>query len=204
MTYSFASLSGEYTRRLGDMVINADQLTECMERAKVILERANEHDQGQVTAATGVPKIWWIASFERESSSNYTTSPAQGDPINRPSTHIPRGLGPYANWFDAAIEAYRLDHFDKIGKGNWTWEMACYKGESFNGFGPRNHGRATGYLWSWSNQYNGGKYVRDGVWSSSAVDGQCGMIPLMKCLLQLDSSLRLDSDAPSTWNLATS
>jgi lysozyme family protein len=199
MTYSFVNLTGEYTRRLAAMIINADQLAECEARAKIILERANAHDQGQVTAATGVSKLWWIASFEREGSSNYTTSPAQGDPINKKSTHIPRGLGPYENWYDAAIEAYHIDHLDRVGEGNWTWERACYEGEAFNGFGPRNHGRATGYLWSWSNQYTGGKYIRDNVWGSSAVDQQCGMIPLMRCLLKLDPSLHLENDVPDSW-----
>jgi lysozyme family protein len=194
--FTFASLEGEYTHRLSAMKINEDQQAELNVRARIILARANKNDQGQVTTATGVPKLWWIASFELESSSDYSTSPAQGDPWDRVSMHVPRGRGPFKNWFSAAIDAYDLDGLNKVGAENWTWERACYEGELFNGFGPRQHGRSTGYLWSWSNQYTGGKYVSDGIWSSSAVDRQCGMIPLMVALLALDPTLALRNPYP--------
>ena|SRR3984957_1064585 len=194
---TFAALTGEYTRRLIAMKINEDQQEELTARVKVILTRATAHDQGQVTAATGIPKLWWMASFERESSSDYSTNPAQGDPWDRKSTHVPRGMGPYENWYSAAIAAYDMSGLNKVGAENWTWEQGCYRGEAFNGFGPRQHGRATGYLWSWSNQYNGGKYIADGIWSSSAVDQQCGMIPLMVEMLRQDPSLALVNPYPT-------
>jgi Putative peptidoglycan binding domain len=81
------------------------------------------------------------------------------------------------------------------GEGQWTWPRACYEGELFNGFGPRAHGRHTGYLWSWTNIYTGGKYVADGKWDPDAQDQQCGMAPMMAALLRLDGALAL-ADAP--------
>jgi hypothetical protein len=52
-------------------------------------------------------------------------------------------------------------------------------------------GRKTGYLWSGSNIYTGGKYVSDGVWSSSAEDEQLGIVPMAKRMVELDPSLDL-------------
>jgi hypothetical protein len=88
----------------------------------------------------------------------------------------------------------------------WTWPRACFEGELFNGFGPRAHGRPTGYLWSWTNIYTGGKYVADGKWDPDHVDEQCGMVPMMAALLRLSAGRSLDSslalaDAPP-WSAA--
>src|SRR5258708_6831763 len=86
------------------------------------------------------------------------------------------------------------------------------RGGAVNGFGPRAHGRHTGYLWSWTNIYTGGKYVADGKWDPDHVDEQCGMVPMMAALLSagrrmrlsagrsLDASLAL-ADAPP-WSVA--
>jgi hypothetical protein len=143
--------------------------------------------------------LWGIASFERESSSDYSRSPAQGDRWNAVSKHVPKGLGPYKCWGDSCVAAYRIDHLDEVGKSNWTWTRACYEGELYNGFGPRAHGRRTGYLWSWSSNYppHGGKYVGDNRWSPTATDQQCGMVPMMAALLKLDASLALADAFPA-------
>lgn len=196
MNYTFDALAPGYTRKLFNLELNADQAPALFARAKIILDRSYKADpDGEVTKATAVPRLWWTASFERESSSDYHTNPAQGDPWNIRAVHIPKN-GPFNSWFEAAIAAYTLDGTNKVGHGNWTWQRSCFEGEKFNGWGPRNHGRDTGYLWSWSNQYSGGKYVADGVWSPTAVDKQAGMIPLMKAMLSLDGSLALDNEYP--------
>ncbi len=183
-----------------------------------------------------MPRLWGLASFERESGSDYSRSPAQGDRWDRASVNVPRGLGPYRCWGDACVAAYRLDRLDAVagsasvppapslpspasGGGEkredaggtpalpgWPWPRACYEGELFNGFGPRAHGRHTGYLWSWTNIYTGGKYVADGKWDPDHVDEQCGMVPMMAALLRLSAGRSLDSalalaDAPP-WSVA--
>src|SRR5258708_35249376 len=75
------------------------------------------------------------------------------------------------------------------------------RGGAVNGFGPRAHGRHTGYLWSWTNIYTGGKYVADGKWDADTQDQQCGMVPMMAALLRLSAGRSLDpslalADAP--------
>ena len=74
----------------------------------------------------------------------------------------------------------------------WTPARACYEIEKFNGFGYRNHHRQvkSPYLWSFSNHYACGKYVADGRFSTDAVDAQCGAIPLLKRIMELDRTAR--------------
>src|SRR5262245_19824115 len=79
-----------------------------------------------VHTVTGIPIAWIAASFEREASSRFNLSPAQGDPWNRPSTHVPRNRGPFGSWTAAALDAYHLNGLDKVGAANWTMELCCY------------------------------------------------------------------------------
>jgi len=191
MQHPFLSLAPEYAMLLTTMKVDPGREHELVTNATRVLRLAREHaaEWAEVEKKTGVPRLWGMASFERESSSDYSRSPAQGDRWNSISTHVPRGLGPYANWGDSCVAAYGIDDLDDVGSTNWSWARACYEGELFNGFGPRAHGRHTGYLWSWTNVYMGGKYVSDGVWDPNQRDEQCGMVPMMMALHGLDRSL---------------
>jgi lysozyme family protein len=230
MQHPFSVLAPEYAALLAAMRVDPAREHELAARAAAVLELANRHrdEWAEVAGKTGVPRLWGLASFERESGSDYSRSPAQGDRWDRVSVDVPRGLGPYRCWGDACVAAYRIDRLDEVAGSAgvplastpptgtdvavderaggsstsaqtpalpWTWTRACYEGELFNGFGPRAHGRRTGYLWSWTNIYTGGKYVADGKWDPDHVDEQCGMVPMMAALLRLDSSLAL-ADAP--------
>ena len=199
MQDTFAVLSPEYAALLAVMTVSDGRRQALTRRAAKILDLAQQHasEWTEVEERTGVPRLWGIAGFERESSSDYACSPAQGDRWDEISRNVPRGLGPYRCWGDACVAAYGIDHLDAVGKSGWTWTRACYEGELFNGFGPRAHGRRTGYLWSWSNIYDGGKYVADNDWHPGEWDQQCGIVPMMAELLLLDSSLALADALPA-------
>ena len=199
MQHPYAILAPEYATLLAAMRIDPARENELAERAAMLLKLADRHrdEWAEVTARTGVPRLWGIASFERESSSDYSRSPAQGDRWDRVSVHVPKGLGPYADWGDSCVAAYCIDKLNEVGASNWTWTRACYEGELYNGFGPRAHGRHTGYLWSWTNIYTAGKYVADGKWDPDVRDQQCGMVPMMAALLHLDASLALVDALPA-------
>jgi lysozyme family protein len=199
MLHPFAALSGEYTTLLAAMTIDADRLSELQHRAAAILDIAKDHarEWEDVVARTGVPKLWGVASFERESSSDYRTSPAQGDRWDRVSVNVPRGLGPYKSWGDSCVAAYRIEHLDLVGASLWTWARACYEGELFNGFGVRAHGIHTGYLWAGTNIYARGKYTSDGKWDPAYKDKQLGMIPLMVMMQRFEPTLQLADILPA-------
>lgn len=140
---------------------------------------------------TGVP--WYVIALihEREASQNFNTQLGQGDPLGRVSTHIPRGMGPYTGpgaWERAAVDALHLDKLDKVI--DWRLEKCLYYLELYNGWGYASHGVPSAYVWAGSTVYSSGKYIADGVWSSSAVDSQAGCAPLLKCMMNLDPTIK--------------
>lgn len=202
MQHPYLTLAPEYAALLAAMRVEPAREHELADRAADVLDLAQRHgdEWAEVEDKTGVPRLWGIASFERESSSDYRCSPAQGDRWDSVSVNVPRGLGPYRCWGDACVAAYEIDHLNEVGKSAWTWTHAAYEGELYNGFGPRAHGHRTSYLWSWTSVYDGGKYIADGHWSPRATDEQCGMIPMMQALLALDAALALADALPAHVN----
>jgi len=194
MSYQFAALQAEYTALLQRMVITRPNEVDRV--ARKLIEYIDQKRYTEACNTVGVPQIVAASSFERDASSNFRDSPAQGDPWNQRSHNWPP-CGPFSSWTEAAVWAYRHEGFEKIGAANWTWERACYEEEIFNGFGPRNHGRHTGYLWAGSNIYTGGKYVSDGVWSATTFDSQLGVIPVMRRIVQLRPALDLPIKFPA-------
>ena len=179
---TFDKLQPEYASRLAAMkfihqslaVATAKQLLKNRDRFLALQEHC------------GVPALWVMPVFDRESPS-FTSYLGNGDPLKKETTHVPAGRGPFATWEDGAADALELDHVTQCPA--WTWERACYEWEVWNGFGPRNHGRPSGYLWSGTNQYQGGKYVADGVWSRGTWDQQLGCVIVAKEIAALDQEI---------------
>jgi lysozyme family protein len=145
-----------------------------------------------VQARTGVP--WYVTAVihERECSQNWAGSLAQGDPWNRVSVHVPAGRGPFASWEACAYDA--LANCAPYAARNRDWSIggALTKLEEYNGLGYAARGRPSPYIWSGTNQYVSGKYVRDGVYDPSAVDSQLGCAGLLMAMMALDPSIRFD------------
>jgi lysozyme family protein len=145
-----------------------------------------------VSAGTGVPIIVVAAIHERESDADFSTYLGNGDHLNHPSVHVPRGRGPFTGpnaWAMGAIDALTLDRLNQVT--DWSWERAVYEWLLYNGFGPLSHGKQSGYDWAGTNIYDGGKYIRDSVWDASAWDSQLGCYPVAWQMAQFDNSLQL-------------
>lgn len=147
---------------------------------KIIL---NKPDYSLVSKITNVP--WFIVGLihKMEANFNFKTHLHNGDSLNNRTVQVPRGRPiegkPPFTWLDSAIDAIRYDGLDKVE----CWDIATtlYQLEKYNGFGYRkNHPHVnTPYLWSGTNQYTCGKYIADGLWSSAAVSGQVGCVPIL-------------------------
>lgn len=197
MQHPFLSLEHEYATRLASLTIT--RKVQAHNRAVRLLQNPKVLANFKpVFEELGIPIVWMICSFERESSMDFTRSPAQGDRWDQVSTHVPRGSGPFKSFTEAAIWSYKHDGLDK-NSAPWSWTYGCWGWEKFNGFGPRDHARVSGYVFAGTDQYDppagrGGKYVSDNNWSPSAVDQQLGCVPLALELIGLDSSLAIPSD----------
>lgn len=157
---------------------------------------ANKGRYQRVEALTGVPWVVVAVIHVRESSQNFNTQLAQGDPLSRVSSHVPRGQGPYTGpnaWVNAAVRALK----DTGGPswGDWSPGGMCTFLEKYNGLGYYHMGRPSPYVWAGTNQYSSGKFVADGKYSSSAVDTQPGCVALIK---QLEAKVEEDKPAPKT------
>jgi lysozyme family protein len=180
---------------------NATKADKIMHRARELLAFKDRYVGAQTR--TGIPALWYAVINERESGSDFGTYLGNGQSLRRVTTLVPAGRGPWKTWEDGAADATTYDHVGRPGPDGWTWAWFLFKCEGWNGFGPRLHGRHTGYLWSGTQVYDtgpggGGKYVSDGVWDPSAHDTQLGVYPLARALVELDPSLDLIGPDPFT------
>ena len=151
-----------------------------------------------VSATTDVPWAVIAIIHERECSQDWTRSLAQGDPWNRVSMHVPAGRGPFMSWEAAAVDA--LVNCPPYAARNKDWSVGptLAKLEEYNGLGYAARGLPSPYLWSGTNRYKSGKYVRDGVYDPDAVDSQLGCAGLLKAMAALDPSAALALEQSSS------
>jgi lysozyme family protein len=142
-----------------------------------------------VEAKTGVPWSVIAVIHERESSQNWSRSLAQGDPWDRVSIHVPRGMGPYPNWEAAAIDSL-MNCPPYIGhQKSWSIGDTLVALEKYNGIGYATRGKPSPYLWAGTDQYISGKYVADGVYDPNKIDPQPGCANLLKAMMALDPTI---------------
>jgi len=149
-----------------------------------------------VEAKTGVP--WFVIAVihMRESSQNWGSSLAQGDPINRVSTHVPRGRGPFPTWEAAAIDAL-VDCGPYLARNkDWSIGGTLARLEEYNGLGYYRKGKPSPYVWAGTNQYTAGKYVADGVYDPNHVDTQPGCAGLILAMMAIDPSIKMGEALP--------
>jgi lysozyme family protein len=145
-----------------------------------------------VEYATGVR--WFVIAVihERESSQDWKGSLAQGDDWSEVSVHVPKGRGPFGSWESAAIDALVNCPPQLAKRKDWTLAGVLIGLELYNGLGYATKGVPSPYLWSGTDQYTSGKYVRDGVYDPGAVDKQLGCCALLKSMMALDPSISFD------------
>jgi lysozyme family protein len=154
----------------------------------------NESRYRITQAATGVP--WSVIALihSLESSLNFSTHLHNGDPLTAKTTRVPQGRPPGNapfTWEESAADALQFDGLTSWQ--NWSIPGVLFRLEKFNGMGYRKKGISTPYLWSFSNHYSKGKFVRDGVFDENAVSQQCGAAVLLKILLDREIDLGLET-----------
>jgi lysozyme family protein len=164
-----------------------------------------------------VPVPWWFIGVvaEREYGADvhghmhWDRQLGQGDPLNRVSTHVPRGMGPY------------LDHPGDITPGHDAWTRCCldvlinsapragkwtdwtiggvltlwilYNGTGYEDF----HHMPSPYDWGATNIQQRGKYVGDGHFDAHVWDTQVGCAAMLKGMMIVDPTITVDASAPA-------
>jgi lysozyme family protein len=124
-----------------------------------------------------------------EASFNFKSHLHNGDvPLSRKTVHVPAGRpldpwNPPYPWEGSANDALRMKNFDKENK--WGLTSLLYRFEAYNGFGYFFRNKPSPYLWSFSNNYEKGKYVADGSYDANYVSQQCGAATMLKALIEI-------------------
>jgi lysozyme family protein len=160
--------------------------------AKRLVASAAKSRYQAVSASTRVPWPVIAVIHERECSQDWTRSLAQGDPWKGVSVHVPAGRGPFSSWEEAAVDA--LTHCAPYAARNTDWSIGgtLTKLEEYNGLGYAARHQPSPYIWSGTDQYKSGKYVRDGVYDPNAVDNQLGCAGLLLSMMELDPAIGFD------------
>jgi lysozyme family protein len=186
----YAELRSEYAQLWDSMEIRPAKRELILRIARNLMHHKAQYLAVEVRA--GVPWFVVAALHSRESDADFATYLGNGEPLDRRTALVPKGRGPFDSWEAGAVDALALDGLGQVK--TWSPERACFEIEKFNGFGYRKRGVRSPYLWSFSNHYARGKYVADGRFSSTHVDEQCGAIPILKAIMELDSSARFTAN----------
>lgn len=163
--------------------------------AKSLVEAKGRYQA--VEARTSVPWFIVAAIHEREASQRWDTQLGQGDPLDEISVHVPAGRGPFKSWEDGAVDALANCAPYAVRWRDWSVGGSLSLLEQYNGLGYAARGLPSPYIWSGTDQYRSGKYVRDGVFDPNAVDTQPGCAGLLMAMMALDPSISFDGKKPS-------
>ena len=175
-----AALAKEYSDLFNRCKIAADKMAEVEEVVQRILQYQNRY--AAIAAQSNVP--WYVIAVihNMECGLDFTKHLHNGDSLKRRTINVPAGRPetgkPPFTFEESALDALEYDGFTVWS--NWSIGGICYKLEGYNGWGYRAHNINSPYLWSYSNLYTRGKFIRDNVWSDKAVSGQCGAAVILR------------------------
>lgn len=148
---------------------------------------ANRKVYEGISAKTQVP--WWFIGLIHGMECSFSLSKHlhNGDSLKARTWQVPAGRpkegSPPFTFEGSAIDALQVDGF--AGKTDWPLTMVLFRLERYNGFGYRKKfGFASPYLWSYTNHFTSGKYVKDGVFDANATSKQCGAAAMLQDLVQ--------------------
>lgn len=149
---------------------------------------------------SNMPDKAWVfiaVVHNRESGMDFTTHLGQGDPLNKKTTHVPAGRGPFfgPNAFErGAVDALvSCAPYAAMTNEDWSISGILTYLERYNGLGYARVGTPSPYIWAGTNQYVKGKIVVDHgpiVWN--VVDQQLGCAGLILAILALDPATSFD------------
>lgn len=182
MNYTFEQRKPVYTTLWAQMDIKPERLALVTRQADKIIGFKDRYQP--IVDATGVPYYVIGLIHLRESNFNFNTHLHNGDPLTARTYHVPAGRpikgNPPFTFEESAIDALKQKGYDKIT--DWSIERIAYILEKYNGFGYVSRSVNSPYLWASTDNYTRGKYIRDGVYSSTTIDTQLGTMAILKVI----------------------
>lgn len=189
-------LREEYENLFNTCSIRPTKTTEVESITKKIKTNQNRYET--LDNLFGIP--WYLIGVihNMETGLSFKRHLHNGDPLTARTIHVPSGRPPKGNppftWEESAADAIQYERLDKWK--DWSIAGILFKLELYNGWGYRSkHPHVLSpYLWSYSNHYTSGKFIKDGLWSETAVSKQCGAAVLLRRMAEKgDVQIRVDT-----------
>jgi len=186
MSLLFDQLKPSYSNLFKNMVVNHESVPELQESVSKIQKGIPQYKE--VQAATGVDWKFIAIVHSMECNCRFDEHLHNGDSLSKRTVNVPAGRplkgNPPFTWKDSAIDSLTLQKLN--GAIDWSIEGILFQLEVYNGMSYR-HLKVpinTPYLWSGSNQYISGKYVKDHVYDPNAVSKQIGGALILQQLIK--------------------
>lgn len=181
----------EYKSLFETMVINVKKLPDIDYAMNKIAKNKGRYTAVAEMMGNGMP--WWFVGLPHvmEKGGSFSHHLHNGDPLTARTVNVPMGrpaVGkPPFTWEASALDALKyVMHFDAVK--DWSLPNCLYLLEKYNGMGYRNLEKRkipfpninTPYLWSFTNHYVKGKFVKDGVYDPNYVSNQPGCAAIIK------------------------
>ncbi len=183
--HDFNTLSNEYRACFAACVSNAAHA----QTIQWYCDHVVKSRAAYTNAGTGLQIPWYFVAIIHglEGGFNFGTHLHNGDPLSARTVHAPVGRpttgAPPFTWLESAKDALTTEGF--ANQTDWTVARVLFRFESYNGFGYRQRGLRTPYLWSFSNLYLRGKFIADSQFDPDAVSKQCGAAVLLRRLIAM-------------------
>lgn len=184
-TYDYEPLRDGYLALYDNCAVRPERAAITNWHVGTLLKPENRTRYEEVQKRLQIP--WYFVGIihSLEAGFNFSGHLHNGDPLRARTWQVPAGRpkewNPPTDWISSAADALAMKKYDS--QPDWSVGQLLYRFEKYNGFGYRSRGIETPYLWSFSNQYTKGKYVKDGIWDPNAVSRQCGAALLVKDLV---------------------
>ena len=181
------SWSENYKKLWQTMIIRPEWQKTADAIAKKIIARQSRYAAG--VAGTQVP--WWFIAVVHamECSLRFDQHIHNGDPLTARTVRVPRGRPPAGappfTWEESVRDSIAYEKLDKVD--DWSLPSVLFHWHRYNGINNeyKRRGIPTPYLWSGSQHYRKGKYVKDGVFDPEAVSAQTGAAVILKAMIEL-------------------
>lgn len=127
-----------------------------------------------------IPWEFIAVAHNRESNGDFTTYLGNGQKLNKKTTIVPKGRGPFSTWEEGAIDALLYAPPYAAKNKDWSIGGTLTKLEEYNGLGYARMDKPSPYLWAGTDQYDKGKYTSDGKYDPNHVDTQLGCAGLLR------------------------
>jgi lysozyme family protein len=179
------AMSQDYDTLFASAHIRDSDRPELTRAARFITSDRAKQVYKNVETDTKVPWFMVAAIHYREANLNFMGHLHNGDPLLLRTVHVPAnrppapwptpGLSLQDLWRTSAKDALR--RFPTVDK--WTVPSVCFFLEGYNGFGCRDNGINSPYLWNFTQHYTRGGFPRDHFFSKDYVSRQAGLMAVL-------------------------